>query len=299
MLALKDGSSQKAKAGNLKWFQRRSTQERAWKWTTIVLLCTLSIVFIAPFYWSLIASISGLEGVYASPPKMWPDELQFENYPKALTILPFHLFVFNSFYVCMFCVTGQVFSACLVAYAFARMRWYGRDVWFVVLLGSMMLPAQVTMIPHYQIFRYLGWIDTLKPLIVPSFFGGGAFFIFLMRQFFMTIPTELEEAARLDGCSNRRIFWDIMLPLSTPAVATISVMSFIAHWQDFMGPLIYLNSFEKYTVAIGLRMFQSIYGSFPHYMLAASNIALIPILVLFFIAQKYFVQGIVLTGMKG
>ena len=147
--------------------------------------------------------------------------------------------------------------------------------------------------------HYVGWIDTLKPLIVPAFFGGGAFFIFLMRQFFKTIPVELEEAARLDGCSNLRIFWDIMLPLSTPAVATIAVMSFIGHWQEFMAPLIYLNSFEKYTVAIGLRMFQSIYGSFPHYMLAASNIALIPVLILFFIAQKYFVQGIVLTGIKG
>ena len=280
-------------------WQRRSTQERAWKAVTLCLLGMLSVVFILPFYWSIVASISGLEGVYASPPRLWPDEIHLENYPKALTILPFHLFVYNSVYVCIFCVTGQVFSACLVAYAFARMRWYGRDVWFVILLATMMLPPQVTMIPHYQIFRYLGWIDTLKPLIVPSFFGGGAFFIFLMRQFFKTIPVELEEAARLDGCSNLRIFWDVMIPLSTPAVATISVMSFIAHWQNFMGPLIYLNSFEKYTVAIGLRMFQSIYGSFPHYMLAASTIVLIPILILFFIAQKYFVQGIVLTGMKG
>ena len=292
-------SNPQSKIQTLEYFQRRSTQERAWKLCAIALLCCLSVVFIAPFYWSLIASISGLEGVYASPPKLWPGELHFENYPKALTILPFHLFVYNSVYVCMFCVTGQVFSACLVAYAFARMRWYGRDTWFVILLATMMLPAQVTMIPHYQIFRYLGWIDTLKPLIVPSFFGGGAFFIFLMRQFFKTIPVELEEAARLDGCSNLRIFWDVMIPLSTPAVATIGVMSFIAHWQNFMGPLIYLNSFEKYTVAIGLRMFQSIYGSFPHYMLAASTIVLIPILALFFIAQKYFVQGIVLTGMKG
>ena len=283
----------------VRFWRRRSTQERAWKAVTLCLLGMLSVVFILPFYWSIVASISGLEGVYASPPRLWPDEIHLENYPKALTILPFHLFIYNSVYVCIFCVTGQVFSACLVAYAFARMRWYGRDVWFVILLATMMLPAQVTMIPHYQIFRYLGWIDTLKPLIVPSFFGGGAFFIFLMRQFFKTIPLELEEAARLDGCSNLRIFWDVMIPLSTPAVATISVMSFIAHWQDFMGPLIYLNSFEKYTVAIGLRMFQSIYGSFPHYMLAASTIVLIPILILFFIAQKYFVQGIVLTGMKG
>ncbi len=281
------------------FFQRRSVQERAWKGAAIALLCGLGAVFVAPFIWSLAASVSTLEGVYAYPPRLWPDEFHFENYPNALTILPFHLFVFNSFYVCLWCVVGQVLSACLVAYAFARMRWRGRDIWFVVLLSTMMLPKQVTMIPHYIIYYNLGWVNTLKPLIVPAFFGGGPFFIFLMRQFFKTIPMELEEAARLDGCSNLRIFWDIMLPLSGPAVATISVMSFIAHWQDFMGPLIYLSSVENYTVAIGLRMFQSIYGSFPHYMLAASNITLIPILCLFFLAQKYFVQGIVLTGMKG
>ncbi len=285
--------------GNVRYWQRRSTHERLWRVITITFLSALALVFIGPFYWSLIASVSSLEGVYASPPRLWPDTFHFDNYAKAVTILPFHLFVFNSFYVCVFCVMGQVFSASLVAYAFARLRWFGRDTWFVIMLGTMMLPAQVTMIPHYQIFRFLGWIDTLKPLIIPSFFGGGAFFIFLMRQFFKTIPAELEEAARLDGCSNIRIFWDIMLPLSTPAVATISVMSFIAHWQNFMGPLIYLNSFEKYTVSIGLRMFQNLYGSYPHYMLAASTIALIPVLTLFFVAQKYFVRGIVLTGMKG
>lgn len=281
------------------YWQRRSTRERLWKRLTLLLLCVLAAVFITPFYWSLISSVSGLDSVYASPPRLWPDRFHFDNYSKALTILPFGRFVFNSFFICMWCVTGQVCTASLVAYSFARLRWAGRDVWFVILLATMMLPAQVTMIPHYIIFLKLDWVNTFKPLIVPSFLGGGAFFIFLMRQFFKTIPVELEEAARLDGCSNLRIFWDIMLPLSGPAVATISVMSFIAHWQDFMGPLIYLSSFEKYTVSIGLRMFQSIYGSFPHYMLAASNITLIPILALFFLAQKYFVQGIVLTGMKG
>lgn len=285
-------------AGTTFW-GRRSTQDRAWKAFAATLLSLLALVFITPFYWSLVSSVSGLDGVYSSPPRFWPETFHFENYVKAVTILPFHLFVYNSFYVCLFCLTGQVVSASLVAYAFARMRWYGRDFWFIVLLGTMMLPAQVTMIPHYQIFRYLGWIDTFLPLIVPSYLGGGAFFIFLMRQFFKTIPVELEEAARLDGCSNLRIFWDIMLPLSGPAVATVCVMSFIAHWQDFMNPLIYLNSFEKYTVSIGLRMFQSMYGSFPHYMLAASTIALVPVLTLFFIAQRYFVEGIVLTGMKG
>jgi ABC-type glycerol-3-phosphate transport system permease component len=286
-------------ARNPTLFHSRKFQERVWRIVGYLVLCILAVVFAAPFYWSVIASVSGLDGVYSSPPQLWPSEFHFENYRKAVTILPFHLFVFNSLYVCVLCLIGQIFSASLVAYSFARLRWWGRDFWFIILLGTMMLPSQVTMIPHYEIFRYLGWIDTLRPLIVPAFFGGGALFIFLMRQFFKTIPPELEEAARIDGCSNMRIFWDIMLPLSTPAIATIAVMSFIAHWQEFMTPLIYLNSFEKYTVAIGLRMFQSIYGSFPNYMLAASNIALLPVLFLFFIAQKYFVEGIVLSGIKG
>ncbi|MBI4557379.1 MAG: carbohydrate ABC transporter permease, partial [Candidatus Hydrogenedentes bacterium] len=143
------------------FWRRRSFQDRAWKALALALLCALGLVFVTPFYWSLISSVSGLEGVYASPPRMWPETVHFENYRKAVTILPFHLFIYNSFYVCMFCLTGQVFSASLVAYAFARMRWLGRDFWFVVLLSTMMLPAQVTMIPHYQIFRFLGWIDTL------------------------------------------------------------------------------------------------------------------------------------------
>ncbi len=289
-----------AGAGNIPvlFWKRRSNQERLWKFFVILFLCVLSVVFVFPFYCSVVASLSGLEGVYASPPRLWLNEFHWENYKRALTILPFARFVYNSFFVSIWCVSGQVLTACLVAYAFARLRWAGRNFWFMLLLATMMLPPQVTMIPHYIIFLNLDWIDTFRPLIVPSFLGGSAFYIFLMRQFFKTIPLELEEAARLDGCSNWRIFWDVMMPLSGPAIATISVMSFIGHWQDFMGPLIYLSSFEHYTVSIGLRMFQSIYGSFPHYMLAASHITLIPVLVLFFLAQKYFVEGITLTGMK-
>lgn len=285
------------------FWRRRSTQRRFLRIIQLTLLCVLGLVFVAPFYWALTASVSDLKGVYSSPPKLWPDTFHFENYSRAMTIVPFFLFIFNSFYVCIFCVGGEVISACLVGYAFARLRWRGRGFWFIVMLGTMMLPGQVTLIPHYQVFRFLGWIDTLRPLMVPSFFGvgigGGAFFIFLMRQFFKAIPVELEEAARLDGCSSFRVFWDIMLPLSTPAVATVAVMSFIANWQNFMYPLIYLNSFEKYTVAMGLHMFMSMYGNFPHYMLAASIVTLLPILILFFLAQKYFVKGIILTGMKG
>ncbi|NIA14025.1 MAG: ABC transporter permease subunit [Nitrospiraceae bacterium] len=223
------------------------------------------------------------------------------NYKAAMTVLPFHLFIFNSFYISLFSVTGQVLCASLAGFGFARMRFRGRDAWFVVLLATMMLPAQVTMIPHYQIFRALGWLDSFKPLIVPCFLGGaqGAFYIFLMRQFFKTIPVELEEAARIDGCSSFRIYWDIMLPLAMPAVAAVAVLGFIQHWQDLMRPLIYLSSHELFPVSLGLNMFQSMHGGRPQYMLAASNLTLIPILVAFFAAQKYFVEGITLTGLKG
>jgi len=280
-------------------FKRQSFQRRVGKVAGYSLLVLLSISFISPFLWSLTASFQSLDAVYQYPPTLKLGSLKIENYKTALTILPFGRFILNSLIVAVYGVFGQALTASLVAYSFARLKWRGRDVWFIILLSTMMLPAQVTMIPHYQVFRYLRWIDTLRPLIVPSFLGGGAFFIFLMRQFFKTIPVELEEAARLDGCSNLRIFWNIMLPLSGPAVATVCVLSFIAHWQNFLGPLIYLNSFEKYTVAIGLRMFQNLYGGWPNYLLAASNVALLPVLILFFVAQKYFVQGIVLTGMKG
>ena len=284
-----------------RFWQTRRGRDRTYRATMLVLLCTFGAVFLLPFYWSLVASVSSIGDVYSSPPRFWPTEFHFENYLKAMTVLPFHRFIFNSVYICLCCVTGQVLCASLVAYGFARLHFRGRNVWFMILLATMMLPGQVTMIPHYQIFRYLGWLDSFKPLIVPSFLGGaqGAFYIFLMRQFFKTIPMELEEAARLDGCSNLRVFWDIMIPLSMPAVATICVLCFIQHWQDFMNPLIYLTSFERFPVSLGLQMFQSIHGGKPHYMLAASNITLLPILVIFFAAQRYFVEGITLTGMKG
>jgi len=280
------------------FFRRQSVQRRMSKVAGYIMLTVLSLCFISPFLWSFKSSFQTIDEVYKYPPTLKLTGLRLDNYKTVMTVLPFGRFILNSFLVATYSVFGQVLTASLVAYSFARLRWRGRDVWFVVMLSTMMLPAQVTMIPHYQIFRFLGWIDTLRPLIIPSFFGGGAFFIFLMRQFFKTIPVELEEAARLDGCSNLRIFWDIMLPLSGPAVATVCVLSFISHWQNFIGPLIYLNSFEKYTIAIGLSMFQDMYGGYPHYLLAASNIALLPVLTLFAVAQKYFVQGIVLTGLK-
>jgi ABC-type glycerol-3-phosphate transport system permease component len=213
--------------------------------------------------------------------------------------IPFHLFLVNSLIVTGACVIGQLCSASLVAFSFARLRWFGRDFLFILMLSTLMLPAAVTLIPHFILFKQLGWIDTFKPLIVPSYFGGGVFSIFLLRQFFKTIPTDLEDAARIDGCSSFRFFLQIAVPLAKPALATVAVLSFVAHWNNFLHPLIYLNSYRKFTVAIGISMFRDAYNIFPHYMMAASVMALVPILIIFFVAQRYLIRGIVLTGMKG
>jgi multiple sugar transport system permease protein len=224
---------------------------------------------------------------------------RWENYPEAWTSRPFTRYTINSVIITLSCIFGQVLSASLVAFGFARLRFPGRGPLFLVVLSTLMLPSQVTMMPQYLIFRSFGWIDTFLPLIVPSFLGGGAFFIFLFRQFFMTLPRELDESARLDGASWFRVYWSILMPLSRPIIATVAVFAFIAHWNEFMGPLIYLNSSENMTLALGLRVFQGAYGTYLHLLMAAATVALLPILVIFFAAQRYFVKSIVLTGLKG
>jgi multiple sugar transport system permease protein len=260
-----------------------------------------SALFIVPFLFALSASLKKLDGVYAYPPTLLPGEPQWGNYTRAVTLLPFGLFLLNSGVVTLACVAGQLLTGSLVAYSFARLRWPGRDLMFVVLLSTMMLPGQVTMIPLYLVFRNLGWIDTFLPLIVPAFLAGGsgAFYVFLLRQFFMTLPRELDEVARLDGCSSLRIYWHILLPLCKPVIATIAVFSFIANWNDFMGPLIYLNSPENQTLALGLRSFQGTYTTHLHLLMAAATLVLLPILVVFFFAQKQFIRSVALTGIKG
>jgi ABC-type glycerol-3-phosphate transport system permease component len=195
-------------------------------------------------------------------------------------------------------VVGVVFSSSLAGYSFAKLRWPGRDLIFFVLLSTMMLPGQVTMIPIFILFKKFGWINTFYPLTVPTFFGGGAFNIFLMRQFFLTIPYELDEAARIDGASFFKIYTNIELPLSIPVITAISIFTFIGSWNDFMGPLIYLNDASKYTIQLGLRMFQADFSSDWSALMAMSIVTALPCIILFFVAQRYFIQGIVLTGLK-
>jgi len=279
------------------------------KWVSRVgvyaLLIFCSVLFITPFLFALSSSLKKLDGVYAYPPSLIPNPIQWSNYHKAVTALPFGQFLLNSAVITLTCVAGQLVTGALVAYSFARLRWPGRDLMFLVLLSTMMLPGQVTMIPtfilwtHLRDFTGIDWVGTYKPLIIPSFLGGAPIYIFLLRQFFKGIPIELEDAARIDGCSTIQIFWRIVLPLSRPALTTVAVLSFIGHWHDFMGPLIYLDRVEKYTLQLGLRMFQTVNGGFTHYLMAASILVLLPVLILFFVAQKQLVQGITVTGIKG
>ena len=260
-------------------------------------LILLSILFMFPFIWMVMTSLkSNAEMIL---PNFFPTEYHFENYVKALTVMPFDRYLINTLIITGLNMTGTVLSASIVAYAFARLRWKGRDTWFVIMIATMMLPSQVTQIPLFILYKNLNWLNTYLPLVVGSFFGGGAFNIFLLRQFFKTLPNELPEAARIDGCSEIRIFSKIMMPLCKPALATIAIFSFMGSWNDFFGPLIYLTDPKKYTIALGLRAFKGYSGIQWNLLMAASVATAIPTLIIFFCFQDYFVKGITLTGIKG
>ena len=264
-----------------------------------LLLCLGAAIFSIPFLWTVSTALKTNQQVFAVPPQWIPDPPQWSNFQRAWTELPFPVFVRNTVLITALSVIGQVTSASLVAYGFARFRFRGRTFLFYLMLSTMMLPAQVTMIPVFLLWRELRLIDTFVPLTAPAYFGGGAFTIFLLRQFFLTIPRELDEAAMIDGASPFGIWWRVLLPLSRPALVTVVLFSFLAHWDDFMGPLIYLNSMENYTVSIGLRMFQDMFGTQLELLMAASLIHIVPTILLFFIGQRYFIKGIAMTGLKG
>jgi len=270
---------------------------------TYLVVFFIALLFMIPFFWTVSSALKHPSELYVFPPKWLPATPQWRNWPEVWRQIPFGKYVLNSFYVTGLAVIGQVVSATLVAYGFARFRFPGREGLFLLVLGTMILPAQVTMIPQFLMFRAVKWLDTYKPLIVPSYFGGGAFFIFLMRQFLMTIPLDMDESARLDGASSLRILINVLLPLCQPALATVAIFSFLGHWNSFLFPMIYLNTMQKFTLPIGLRYFQltAETGGDPkeHLLMAASLMASIPGIILFFTAQRYFVQGIVMTGIKG
>lgn len=262
-----------------------------------VALIALSIVSLVPFYWMVATSLKSDAQVLASPPAWVPSPVMWSNYIEAMRYIPFLTYMKNTVVICVMTMFGTVLSCSLVAYSFAKLRWPGRDVLFVLVLATMMLPGQVTMIPVFAIFRWLGWIGSYKPLIVPSFFGS-AFFIFLLRQFFLTIPQELSDAARVDGASDLSIYQMVILPLSKPALITVALFTFIGSWNDFLGPLIYLNDDSKYTLSIGLQQFVSQHGQEWQMLMAAATVMVIPIMIIFLFAQKSFIKGITLTGLK-
>ena len=270
----------------------------------VALLVFLALIFIFPFFWTVSSSLKAPSEILTYPPQLVPAVPQFRNYVRVYELSPFAKWIVNTLFVVGLGTLGAVLSSALVAYSFARFRYRGRDFIFMCTLATMMLPAQVTLIPQYIIWaNYLGLANTLYPLWVPQWFGGGAFFIFLLRQFFLTIPRELDEAALIDGANRFGIFWTILLPLCVPALATVTIISFISNWDDYLTPLIYLNSQTQYTLALGLSFFRNYpeNGGLPqqHLLMAATVMTALPPVILFFAAQRYFVRGIVLSGLKG
>jgi multiple sugar transport system permease protein len=256
-------------------------------------------VFMSPLIWTFSTALKSPQELATDPGRFIPAHPSFDNFVGAWKALPLGNFVVNTIFVTLVATTGTLLSASLVAYGFSRFEFRGRNLLFAVLLGTMMLPGQVTIVPVFMIWRNLGAIDTFFPLTVPAFLGGGAFNVFLLRQFFLSIPRELDEAMILDGASYFAIWRRLILPLSGPALATVAIFSFIGNWDNFDGPLIYLNSPENYTVSIGLRLFQDTFGTNLGQLMAASLMHLMPTFLLFLVAQRYFVKGIAVSGLGG
>lgn len=274
------------------------------RWNTPLAHLVLGVggfLMMVPFFWLLSSSLKQPHEIFRLPPVFIPETFRWENYREVLVDQPFLRLVRNTLIVTLPATLGQVVTASMAAYGFARLRFPGKDAVFGVVLATIMLPYAVTLIPVYLLFKQLGWLGTFLPLIVPFWFGGGAFNIFMLRQFFLSIPNELEEASLIDGASYPTIFARIVLPLSVPALVVVTIFSFLHHWNDFLAPLIYLNNINLWTVAIGILGLKGALGSrdTTHLMMAMSTLMLLPIVGIFFVAQRAFIQGIVLTGLKG
>jgi multiple sugar transport system permease protein len=264
---------------------------------TLVLVIVAGL-FLIPFLWMLSSSLKPEYQIFAVPPEWVPKPPRWENYTEALTVLPFGRYTLNTLLIATLTIVGHVLSCSVVAYGFARLRARGKDVLFVILLATMMLPYPAVMVPLYMLFKTLGWVNTILPLVVPAFFGG-AFYIFLLRQFFLTVPVEIEEAARIDGANVLQIIFQVLLPLSFPALATVGIFTFQAAWNDFLAPLIYLQNQQLYTITLGLNLFRTTYTTNWAYLMAASLVTMLPVVIVFLLAQRAFVEGITLTGLKG
>lgn len=283
------------------WSQWRASKRRREFLQKLIIYPVLlagAVVMMIPLVWLLSSSFKDSGRIFVFPPEWIPNPWRPENYPQVLEQIPFLRFLGNTVFVTGMALLGQLISSSLVAFGFARLRFPGRDLLFLVLLATIMIPYHVTLIPTFILFRWLGWLDTYAPLIVPYWLGGGAFFIFLLRQFFMRLPLDLDDAGRIDGASTYGIYWHITLPQAKPALGVVAVFSFLNHWNDFFNPLIFLSTTEKYTLALGINLFRGYQVTQWNLLMAASVMISIPCIILYAVAQRYFIQGIVFTGVK-
>ena len=271
-----------------------------------IALTLVGISFIVPFVWMLSTSLKPPGQIFTQPIQWIPRPVRWANYVRVFDEIKFGetsaviVFFRNTMFIAIVATLGTLVSSTMVGFSLSRLEWWGRDAVFSMVMVTMMLPGVVTLVPRFLLFRDLQWIDTYLPLIVPFWLGGGSFYIFLLRQFFLTLPKELDEAAIVDGASSLRILWQILLPLSRPALASIAIFSFLFHYNNYMGPLIYLNSNRKFTVSLGLKIFQADFqGASWHLIMALSTMMLLPVIVLFFFTMKTFIQGIQMTGIAG
>jgi ABC-type glycerol-3-phosphate transport system permease component len=275
--------------------RRRSVLQRI---LVYAILTTLAVSFLMPLLWMISTSLKPLDEVFTYPPHYIPSSFQWHNYVDGWQIIPFNTFLKNSLIVTCANVTGNLISCTLVAYGFARLRARGKNFFFFLMLATIMIPREVTIVPRFLLFSHLGMVNTLWPLILPAWFGY-PFFIFLLRQFFMSIPRDLDDAARIDGASHLQILLHILVPLSRPALATVAIFAFIGNWTNVLDPLIYLRSTEKYTLPLGLNLFRGPAFTQTNWLMAVSIITVVPVMVVFFVAQRAFVRGVTLTGMGG
>jgi multiple sugar transport system permease protein len=284
-------------------FSRRLVVRRTMNRLLLYALCIgLSILFMLPFLWTVASSLKQPFELFVFPPAFFPEKLQFQNYVTVFRDFPFPRWYWNTAVIVVLNTSGVLATSSIVAYGFARFDFKYRHFLFILVIATMMLPAQITLIPRFILFDKLHWLDTLLPLWVPAWFGGTPFAIFLMRQFMLTLPRDLDEAAILDGASYFRVFWQILVPLCKPALATLAIINFIAVWNEFLDPIVFLSSAKNFPIAVGLWFFQAQpMSAMPtaHLLLAASVTTIIPPIIIFFAFQRYFVRGVALTGLKG
>ncbi len=264
-----------------------------------VILTGLAVLMIGiPIGWMALTAFKQPNQIFAWPPIYWPNPIRWQNFTDVLTQIPLLRFALNSFFIAVMNIIGNLFSCTLVAYAFARLRFPGRNTLFMLLLATLMIPGQIMLLPRFVVFQALGWVGSYLPLIVPSFFGN-AFFIFLMRQYIMTIPRDLDEAARIDGASTWGVFLRIILPLCVPPMMVTGVLTFLWTWNEFLDPLIYISRYDDYTIQLGLNMLKGRYNIQWNLIMAGSLLGVIPPTILYFFAQKYLIGGIASVGLKG